>query len=84
MTDKPKFHVIEGSPAPDTPKERAMKRVREMPRPAEMICCHRCGGAEVIQTKIGMVHKNGKATGGTRQFLCALCFMRGERIVLSR
>ena len=84
MTDKPKFHVIEGTPAPDTPKERAMKRMREMPRPAEMIRCHRCGGAEVIQTKIGMMYKDGKATGGTRQILCALCFMKGERVVLSK
>ncbi len=61
-----------------------MKRARSMPRPPSMICCHRCGGAEVIQTKIGMMYKDGKATGGTRQILCALCFMRGERVVLSK
>ena len=26
--------------------------------------------------------EDGKATGGTRHLLCALCFMRGERVVL--
>lgn len=82
MTDKPKLHVITGTPAPDTPKEQAMKLVREMPRPATMIRCHRCGGAEVFQTKIGMMYKDGKAVGGTKQLLCALCFMKGERVVL--
>lgn len=84
MTDKPTFHVITGTPAPDSLKEQAMKSVRSMPRPAEMIRCHRCGGAEVIVTKIGMMYKDGKATGGTKQILCALCFMRGERVLLSK
>lgn len=84
MTDKPKLHLINGTPAPDTPKEQAMKRVRSMPRPASMIQCHRCGGAEVIVTKVGMMYKDGKATGGTKQILCALCFMRGERVLLSK
>ena len=54
-----------------------------MPRPPSMIRCHRCGGAEVIQTKIGMMYKDGKAVGGTKQLLCALCFMLGERVVLT-
>ena len=84
MTDKPRLHVITGTPAPETPKEQAMQRARSMPRPPSMISCHRCGGAEVIQTKIGMMYKDGKATGGTRQILCALCFMKGERVVLSK
>jgi len=83
MNDKPTFHVINGTPAPDTPRERAMKRARSMPRPAEMIRCHRCGGAEVFQTKIGMMYKDGKATGGTKQVLCALCFMNGQRVVIA-
>ena len=61
-----------------------MQRARSMPRPRSMISCHRCGGAEVIQTKIGMMYKDGKATGGTRQILCALCLMKGERVVLSK
>lgn len=84
MSDqKPKLHIIEGTPAPDTPLEQARKRVRAMPKPAHMIQCYRCGSREVIETKIGMFYKNGKATGGTKQVLCASCFMKGERVVLA-
>lgn len=83
MTDKPTFHVIQGTPAPDTPADRVNKRVRALPKPPTMIQCHRCGGREVIETKIGMMYKNGKASGGTKQVLCTLCFMKGERVVLA-
>jgi hypothetical protein len=48
-----------------------------------MIQCYRCGSREVIETKIGMFYKNGKASGGTKQILCASCFMKGERVVLA-
>jgi hypothetical protein len=82
MTDKPKLHVIQGTPAPDTPVEQARERIRKMPKPATMIQCHRCGSREVMVTKIGMVLKNGKAIGGTPQILCASCHRGGERVVL--
>lgn len=82
MTDRPKFHVIQGTPAPDTPIEQVRKRVRAMPKPASMIQCHRCGGREVIETKTGVMMKNGKPTGGTKQLLCVGCLLRGERVVL--
>ena len=78
----PKFEVIDGSPAPDTPAERVRKRVRALPKPATMIQCHRCGGREVIETKVGMLFKNGRAQGGTRTILCATCHRQGERVVL--
>lgn len=54
-----------------------------MPKPPTMLQCHRCGGREVIETKIGMVYKNGRASGGTKQILCALCFMQGQRVVIA-
>lgn len=82
MTDRPRFHVIEGSKPPDTPAEQVRERVRKAPKPVGMIQCHRCGGREVIETKIGMLLKNGKPQGGTKQLLCALCFMKGQRVVL--
>jgi hypothetical protein len=66
MTDKPKLHLIQGTPAPDTPAEQVRKRVRAMPKPATMVQCHRCGGREVIETKIGVMMKSGKPTGGRR------------------
>lgn len=82
MTDRPTFHVITGTPAPDSAQERVRNRVKKMYKPAAMIQCHRCGGREVIETKIGMGHKNGKPSGGTKQLLCAGCFMKGERVVV--
>ena len=82
MTDKPKLHLIQGTPAPDTPAEQVRNRVRAMPRPATMIQCHRCGGREVIETKIGVLMKNGKPTGGTKQLLCVGCLLQGERVML--
>lgn len=81
MTER-RFTVIEGTPAPDTPAEQVRKRVRAADKPASMIQCHRCGGREVIETKIGVMKKNGKPSGGTKQLLCAGCFMKGERVVI--
>jgi hypothetical protein len=82
MTDKPRFHVIDGTKAPDTPAEEVRKRVRAMPKPATMVQCHRCGGREVIETKIGVLMKNGKPTGGTKALLCVCCLLKGERVVI--
>ncbi|WP_241494492.1 hypothetical protein [Pseudomonas asplenii] len=82
VADKPRFHVIQGSPAPDNSVEQVRKRVRAMPKPAYMVQCHRCGGREFIETKIGMLMKNGKLTGGTKQLLCVGCLLQGERVVL--
>lgn len=83
MTDKPKLHLIQGTPTPDTPAEQVRKRVRAMPKPATMVQCHRCGGREVIETKIGVLMRNGKSTGGTRQLLCVGCLLRGDRVLLN-
>lgn len=80
MTDKPRLTVIDG--VKDTPRQKAEKLKRARPDAAHMLSCHRCGSREVIETKIGMLYKNGKASGGTKQHLCASCFMRGERVVL--
>ncbi len=82
MTDKPKLHLIQGTPAPATPTEQVRKRVRAMPKPATMIQCHRCGGREVIETKIGVLMRDGKPTGGTKQLLCVGCLLRGERVLM--
>lgn len=79
----PKLTVIDGTPAPDTPAERVRKRMRATDKPAAMIQCHRCGGREVIETKVGMLFKNGRAQGGTKSILCATCHRNGERVVLA-
>lgn len=82
MTKPPRLHLIQGTKAPDTPAEEVRKRVRAMPKPATMVQCHRCGGREVIETKIGVLLKNGKTSGGTKQLLCVCCLLKGERVVV--
>ncbi|WP_236233683.1 hypothetical protein [Pseudomonas tohonis] len=76
MTERHKLHIIAGTPAHDTAQEKVRKRVRGAPKPAEMPQCHRCGGREYIEAKIGA----GNAV--TKQKLCVLCFMKGERVVV--
>jgi len=75
MTER-RFTVIEGSKPPDTPAEQVRERVRKAPKPRAMPQCHRCGGREYIETKIGI----GKTA--TKQRLCFLCAMKGERVVM--
>lgn len=69
-------------PTEPSPAEKVRQRVRAMPKPASMIQCHRCGGREMIETKTGMLLKNGKASGGTKQLICVLCLMKGDRVVV--
>lgn len=82
MTDKPRFHVIEGAAPPDTQAEQVRRRVRAMPKSEAMVQCHRCGGREVVESKIGVLMKNGKPTGGTKALLCVVCLLKGERVTL--
>ena len=76
MAEKPRFHVIDGTPPPDSPTEELKKRLRSRPRPQGMPQCPRCGGREYIEAKIGA----GKAV--TKQKLCVICLMKGERVVM--
>lgn len=75
-----RFKVIDGTPPPE--QDPVRKRLRAS-KPAELLQCHRCGGREVIETRVGVTFRAGKATGGTRIRLCAHCFMNGERVVLT-
>lgn len=83
MADKRHLHVIQGTPAPDSPKERVRKRLRAMPRVPDVIQCHRCTGMEVIEARLGVMWVNGRAKGGTKVLLCASCLLKGERVVLT-
>lgn len=76
-----KFKVIDGTPPPDTPKQRVINRLNAA-KPSWMVQCPRCAGREVIETKIGVVIKNGKPSGGTKQLICAACALRGERVAI--
>lgn len=68
--------------AEPTPAEQVRKRIRRMDRPAFMVQCNRCGGREMIEVKTGVLLKDGKPSGGTRQLLCAACMLRGERVAV--
>lgn len=76
------LHIVQGSPPPDTPAEKLRRKIRARPKPPEMLQCPRCGSREIVQVKIGMYFKNGKAIGGTPQWLCATCQRNGERVVI--
>ena len=76
---KPALRLI--PPAEPSPAEKVRQRVRKAPKPATMLQCNRCAGREVIETKTGVLFKNGRATGGQKQLLCARCLAQGERVV---
>lgn len=70
-------------PSEPGPIEKVRRRVRSMPKPAALLQCPRCAGRELIETKTGVLLKGVKPSGGTRQMVCALCFSRGERVVIA-
>jgi hypothetical protein len=53
-----------------------------MAKPPSMLEC-RCGGRELIETKTGVLFQDGKASGGTKQWICAACLAKGERVVVA-
>lgn len=82
MAEHP-FKVIQGTPAPDTPKERMRARVRAN-TPPELVRCPRCTSGALIQVRLGMhrTHKGAKPSGGAKQWVCALCLAQGEVITV--
>lgn len=83
--DKPpdrKFVVIDGTPAPDTPKEQVLERLRQMEGPPNQVRCHRCTGLAFIEVRLGMTYRKGrKPSGGQRQLVCVTCLQSGEYVV---
>lgn len=77
----PDLRVIPGTQAPDTPTERVRKRLRAA-KPPVLLQCPRCASREVIETRIGMVLRDGKASGGTKTRICAACVLNGHRVVV--
>lgn len=70
------FRVIDGTPEPEGPR----KRMRAKAKPSHIIRCRRCTGLAMIEVKLGMEHRNGKAAGGQKVTVCATCLARGEYI----
>jgi hypothetical protein len=77
---KPRLQVVPQAPAPA--REKVRQRLKALPKPPATLEC-RCGGREVIEVKAGVLLVNGKPRGGTKQLVCAACWMRGERVVLA-
>lgn len=73
------LHVVPASPPPEKRKRVASK----VAKPAELIQCPRCEGREVTPTILGAMLTAGKLKGGTTQFLCTGCLLKGERVVLA-
>ena len=82
MTIPPRFHVIDGTPEPETPAAAVRKRVKAMPKPAEMLSCPRCSGHEFIETKIGVLVQAGRHKGGTKTLICVPCLTTGHRVAV--
>lgn len=51
-------------------------------KPGAMLQCQ-CGCREVVEVRTGAELKTGRVTGGVRQWLCAECYRRGDRVVLA-
>ena len=73
------LHLVPAAPAPERPKLRTSRASK----PADMLQCPRCQCREVTETVIGAMLLGGKLKGGTRQFICVGCLLRGERVVLT-
>lgn len=70
-------------PAEPSPVEKVRQRVKAMPKPASLIQCPRCGGRTVRVEITGAMLTNGKVTGGTKEYVCAACDRKGERVVVA-
>lgn len=64
----PRFRIIDGTPAPDTPAERVRQRVRKSAVKAKAHCSS-CGGGEWIASR----------NGNVRMKLCVVCLTQGRR-----
>lgn len=69
---------------PSIPKPVDLKaKLKRATKPADMLQCPRCSGREVTPTVLGALLKGGKIQGGTKQFICTGCMLKGERVVVA-
>ena len=78
---KPVLTVIDGLAPLDNPAAKARARMRKV-TPATLVRCPRCDGNAMMQVRLGMLWKQGKPTGGTKQTICATCHAKGEYVPL--
>lgn len=73
------FRVIDGTPEPEGPR----KRMKAQAAPSHIIRCRRCTGLAMIEVKLGMEYRNGKAVGGQKQICCATCLAQGQHVTVA-
>lgn len=82
VSSPPRLHLVPTTPEPETPVTASRKRVKAMPLPMEMVVCPRCAGIEMIETRVGVIRRNGRFTKGTSVLICAACQRGGERVAI--
>lgn len=83
MTTRGPFHVIEGTPEPETPAADVKRRMKAHETPSDMIACPSCTGREFIETVTGaMRSRTGKRQGGTKALVCVACLTNGRRVAI--
>lgn len=78
---KPALTVV--PPSAPGPAEQVRQRIKRAPKPASMLQCHKCGGREVLTLRSGVLMQAGRTKGGAKAEVCALCFLKGDRVVLA-
>ncbi len=73
------LHLIPPVEKPADPKAR----IKRAPKPADMLQCPRCAAREVTPTVLGAMLVAGKLKGGTTQYICTCCMLKGERVVVA-
>jgi hypothetical protein len=77
------FHVIDGTPAPDTAKERRRDRLKKALAPSDTLRCPRCTAHALLEIKLGsQIRRGGKPYGATKQLICVMCLKDGEYVVV--
>ncbi len=78
----PKFEIIQGTPAPDTESVRRGRRIRHAAPAGDVLECPRCAGRELVELVSGVRLKGGKPTSAASTFVCAACWLRGQRVTV--
>jgi hypothetical protein len=65
-------------PSPPGPRETARLKIKAN-KPADLVQCNRCGGREFIETKTGVMCRDGKYLGGTKTLICVACLLTAHR-----
>lgn len=73
-------------PPPTAPRDKKVERIAKIKReaPPSLLQCplRTCLSTSFIEERTGVMLRNGKASGGTKVLICAMCMTRGKRTVV--